>query len=422
MNASLSPPLYVRQHFPSYRLSNIEEEVWRRMDAAGLDRALAPGAEVAIGVGSRGIANLARIVGALVGWWKSRGMEPFLFPAMGSHGAATARGQAEVLAKFGVTPEAMGCAVRSSLAVDHLGETPEGIPVVMDRLAHRSAGVMLCGRVKWHTDFAGEIESGLFKMMAIGLGKFAGAQTYHTHAFNLGLERVILSVGRRILASDKILGGLAILEDAHHDTARLEVVGVGEMETRERELLALVKTWMPTIPLPELDIVIVNQLGKPISGSGMDPKIINRNVSAEYNPWPGAPLIRRVYVRGLHPLSYGNAVGIGLADAVHSRLARLVKRGPTYLNALTSNNPAAARIPLNYNSDRKCLEVLAHTVGKTDTRQVTLGWIHNTQDLRRLAFSENLRREIGERSHLEITGEEGAWPLNEEGDLPDDRP
>ncbi|MCL4794133.1 MAG: hypothetical protein KJZ84_06205 [Bryobacteraceae bacterium] len=419
---ALSPLLFVRQHFPSYRLPDVAAEVWRRMDVAALDRGLVRGSEVAIGVGSRGIANLDKIVGALVGWWKARGMQPFIFPAMGSHGAATARGQAAVLAKFGVTAEAMGCAVRSSLAVDKLGSTPEGIPVVMDRLAHRSAGVMLCGRVKWHTDFAGGLESGLFKMMAIGLGKFAGAQVYHAHGFNLGLERVIVSVGRHILGAGKILGGMAILEDAHHDTARLEVLAVQEMEARERELLALVKTWMPTIPLPELDLVIVNQLGKPISGSGMDPKIINRNVSAEYNPWPGAPQIRRVYVRGLHPLSYGNAVGIGLADAVHSRLARLVKRGPTYLNALTSNNPAAARIPLNYSSDWKCLQALAATVGKLDSAQVTVGWIHNTQDLRRLAFTENLRGEIGQRSHLEITGGPQDWPFSRQGDLPDDLP
>ena len=326
---SLSPLLFVRQHFPSHRLPDIGAEVRRQLEASALHRQLPPGAEVAIGVGSRGIANLAEIVAALAGWWKTKGMQPFIFPAMGSHGAATARGQAAVLAKFGITPETMGCPVRSSLAVDTLGSTPEGIPVVMDRLAHCSAGVMLCGRVKWHTDFAGNLESGLFKMMAIGLGKLAGAQNYHTHAYSLGLEQVIRSVGRHILTTGKILGGLAILEDAHHDTARLEVLKTNEMEAREMELLALVKTWMPTIPLPDLDIVIVNQLGKPLSGSGMDPKIINRNVSAEYNPWPGAPTIRRVYVRGMHPLSYGNAVGIGLAYLVHTPLIRLVKRGPT---------------------------------------------------------------------------------------------
>lgn len=417
-----SPLLYVRQHFPSHRLPDITGEVRRQLDAAALDRRLKPGDEVAIGVGSRGIANLAEIVRALVGWWKDRGMQPFLFPAMGSHGAATARGQADVLAKYGVTDAAMGCPVRSSLAVDRLGTTREGIPVVVDRHAHRAAGIMLCGRIKWHTDFAGRLESGLFKMMAIGLGKLAGAQTYHCHAYNMGLENVIVSVGRHILATGKILGGLGILEDAHHDTARLEVLRVEEMEEREAKLLALVKTWMPVIPLPELDILIVNQLGKPISGAGMDPKIINRSVSGEYNPWPGAPVIRRIYLRGLHPLSYGNAVGLGMADAVHMRLLRLLKRGPTYLNALTSNNPASARFPVHYRSDRKCLEALAPTVGKTDPAKLTIGWIHNTQDLRRLAFTENLRGEIAQRSNLETTGGPESWPFDGRGDLPENLP
>lgn len=419
---AFSPLLYVRQHFPSHRLPDLGGELRRQLDAAALDRRLKPGAEVAIGVGSRGIANLPEIVRGLVDWWTARGMRPFLFPAMGSHGAATARGQAAVLAKYGVTEEAMGCPVRSSLAVDRLGATPEGIPVVIDRLAHRSAGIMLCGRIKWHTDFAGRLESGLFKMMAIGLGKLAGAQTYHCHGYNLGLERVIVSVGRHILATGKILGGLGILEDAHQDTARLAVLGVEEMEEREAELLALVKTWMPTIPLPDLDIVIVNQLGKPISGAGMDPKVINRSVSCEYNPWPGAPFIRRVYLRGLHPLSYGNAVGLGMADAVHARLARALRKGPTYLNALTSNNPAAARIPVHYRTDRQCLEALAGTVGKMDPAQVTVGWIHNTQDLRRLAFTENLRAEIEARANLEISGPAQPWPLDAGGELGEDLP
>jgi hypothetical protein len=417
-----SPLLFVRQHFPSHRLPGVAGEVSKQLDAAALHRRLKPGSEVAIAVGSRGIANIAEIVRTAVRWWKQKGMQPFIFPAMGSHGAATARGQAEVLAKYGVTPEAMGCPVRSSLAVDRLGETAEGIPVVMDRHAHRSAGVMLCGRIKWHTDFAGRLESGLFKMMAIGLGKLAGAQTYHCHAYNLGLERVIVSVGRRILATGKILGGLGILEDAHHDTARIAVLGVEEMEEREAELLALVKTWMPTIPLPELDIVIVNQLGKPISGAGMDPKIINRSVSGEYNPWPGAPFIRRVYVRGLHPLSYGNAVGLGMADAAHARLLRALRRKPTYLNALTSNNPASARFPVHYPTDRQCLEALAPTVGKSDAAELTIGWIHDTQDLRRLAFTENLRAQIEARPNLEILGPPRPWPFGARGDLPDDAP
>ena len=194
---------------------------------------LKPGATVAIGVGSRGIAKIDVIARAAVAFWKQQGMQPFLFPAMGSHGAATASGQAAVLAKYGIKEATMGCPVRSSLAVAEVGVTAEGIRVVMDRTAWRAGGVMLCGRVKWHTDFEGALESGLFKMMAIGLGKFAGAKRYHDYGYHMGLEAMIRSVGRVVLGSGRILGGLAILEDANHETARVEAVPVENMEHRE---------------------------------------------------------------------------------------------------------------------------------------------------------------------------------------------
>jgi hypothetical protein len=194
-----------------------------------------PGGRVGIGVGSRGITNIALIAKAAVDFWKGAGCEPFIFPAMGSHGAATAAGQADVLAHYGITEATMGCPVISQLEVVSLGKDANGIEAFMDKVAYDADGVMLLGRVKWHTDFAGKIESGLFKMMAIGLGKFAGAQRYHTYAYRLGLEHVIRSVGRQVLGSGKILGGLAILEDAHHKTAQLTAVPVETMETQEEQ-------------------------------------------------------------------------------------------------------------------------------------------------------------------------------------------
>src|SRR6202020_737943 len=194
---------------------------------------------------------------------------------MGSHGAATAEGQADVLAHYGIVESSMGCPVVSSLEVVPLGSTPDGIEAFMDKNAYDSDGVFLIGRVKWHTDFAGKIESGLFKMMAIGLGKFAGAQRYHSYAYRLGLEHVILTVGRQVLKSGKILGGLAILEDANHNAGKIDAVPVEAMEQREYENLALVKSWMAKIPM-DLDILILDEIGKNISGAGMDTKVVNR--------------------------------------------------------------------------------------------------------------------------------------------------
>jgi hypothetical protein len=393
--------LVVRQNFPDRRIPDVAAEVRRQLSASGFAGRLKPGSRVAIGVGSRGIHNIATIVRNVVEYWKSQGMSPFIFPAMGSHGAASAAGQADVLAHYGIVESTMGCPIVSQLEVVSLGKTDEGIEAFMDRMAYDADGVMLVGRVKWHTDFAGKIESGLFKMMAIGLGKFAGAQRYHSYAYRLGLEHVIRSVGRQVLKSGKILGGLAILEDAHHNTAKLDAVPVEVMEARERENLALVKTWMARIPM-DLDILIMDEIGKNISGAGMDTKVVNRGVNGEYNPWPNTPRIERVFVRNLSELTYNSGVGLGMADVVTDRLVDRINWEPTWINSLTANTPAAIRTPIHFPTDRECIERIAPTVGKTDLSTVTYGWIRNTMELGRFAFSENLRAQIAQNPALEI--------------------
>src|SRR5689334_4130342 len=311
--------MIVRQNFPAHRIADIPAEVHHQLSASGFGARLKPGSRVAIGVGSRGIANIATIVHSVVNYWKQAGMKPFIFPAMGSHGAASAEGQADVLAHYGITEATMGCPLISQLEVVSLGKTSDGIEAFMDKMAFDSDGVMLVGRVKWHTDFDGKIESGLFKMMAIGLGKFAGAQRYHAYAYRLGLEYVIRSVGRQVLGSGKVLGGLAILEDAYHNTGKIDAVPVEVMEQREEENLALVKSWMARIPM-DLDILIMDEIGKNISGAGMDTKIANRGVNGEYHPWPGEPKFNRIFVRDLSELTYNSAVGLGMADVVTDRL------------------------------------------------------------------------------------------------------
>jgi hypothetical protein len=407
----------LRQRLASHPLADIEAAVRNTLAASGMAARLQPGAEVAIGVGSRGIANLAQIVGAAVAWWRAAGMRPFLFPAMGSHGAATARGQAEVLASYGITEAAMGCPVRSSLAVEALGTNEEGIAVVMDRTAFRAGGVMLCGRVKWHTDFEGAIESGLFKMMAIGLGKLAGAQRYHRAAYRLGLEAMVRSVGRRVLASGRILGGLAILEDGYHQTAHVEAVGIDGMERREEELLRLAKSWMPRLPA-DVDVLMVDELGKNYSGSGLDTKIVNRAVWGAVNPWPAAARVGRIYVRDLAAASHGNATGIGMADAVHRRMLAQVRRQPTYVNALTSGQPASIRTPIHFASDRAALAALCAIVGRERPEEARLAWIANTLDLAPLAVSASLFDELRGLPEMTVVAEPRVLPFDAQGDLP----
>ena len=396
--------LLVRQNFPDRRLADVRGEARRRLEQSGFAARVSPGARVAIGVGSRGIANLAAIVRGVVEYWRDHGLAPFIVPSMGSHGAATADGQAQVLAGFGITDASMGCPVVSRADVVSLGRTEEGLDVVMDAAAHDADAVMLVARVKWHTNFNGRIESGLMKMMAIGLGKFAGAQQYHAHARRLGLEHVIRAGARRVLRSGKIVGGLAILEDAHHNTAQLDAVPAECIERREEEHLALVKSWMPRLPC-DLDVLIVDEMGKTISGTGMDAKVVNRGPGSEYNPWTGLAAVGRIFVRSLEPATHGNAVGIGLADVTTERLVRQIDWGPTRINALSSGMPSRIRVPAHFPTDRECLEWVAGTAGRVDRPDVTYGWIRNTLRLDRIAVSANVRAELEAQPDIAIERE-----------------
>ena len=409
--------LLVKQNFPDRSLADIPGTVQKELSGAGFGERLPQGASIAIGVGSRGISNIATIVKSVVAFWTERGMKPFIFPAMGSHGAATAEGQADVLAHYGIIEETMGCPIRSSLEVISLGKTPEGIEAFLDLYASKADGIMLVGRVKQHTDFEGKIESGLFKMMGIGLGKWAGAKNYHTHAYRLGMEAVIRSVGAQVLGSGKILGGLAILEDAYHNTAKLSAIPVDRMLQMEEELQVLVKSWAPALP-GDLDVLMIDEIGKQISGAGMDTKVVNRGTQGEYNPWPNTPRVERIYLRDLSSVSYGNGVGLGLSDVVHDRLLARLDTHPTWINALTASTPSAAKQPIHFSTDRECLERISATVGKHGLADVRIGWIQNTLEISTIGLSENMRAEIEKNPILEIVEESHPLPFDAEGNLP----
>ncbi len=411
----------VEQNYPDRRIVDIRARIFRELSGSDVASRVPKGGRVAIGVGSRGIANINTIARAVVDWWKEQGFQPFIIPVMGSHGAATAEGQADVLAHYGIHEATMGVPVVSSLDVVELGQTAEGIKVFLDRNGYDADGIFLIGRVKWHTDFAGSLESGLFKMMAIGLGKFAGAQQYHTFAYRIGLEAMIRSVGAKVFASGKVLGGLAVQEGAHHETAGLTVLsaagGAEAMIQREEQLLAEVKGWAARLPAPEIDVLIVDEIGKNISGAGMDTKVINRGVNGHYNPWPGVPTVHRLYARRLSELTYHSGVGLGMADVVHDRLVNNVDWKPTYINSLTAGTPAAIRTPIHFPSDREALEAIAPTVGKTDLSQVTYCRIRNTMELVHVAVSENLAGSLWPEARV-VSGP-FAVEFDRSGDLPD---
>ncbi len=254
-------------------------------------------------------------------------------------------------------------------------------------------------------------------MLAIGLGKIEAARTCHGHARSLGMTNVIRSVAARLIETGKILGGLAVLEDACHDTAQVTALVAADMIEREAELLCLTKSWMGKIPVPALDILIVDEIGKNISGTGMDLKVVNRGVHGQYNLWPNTPSVQRIFIRSLSELSYGNGVGIGLADVIHDRVLERIDVNAGRINAMTSGSLAAVRTPLHFASDRECMELLMATVGKFDEAEITIGRIRNTLELGTVWLSENLAEEIAKNPMLEVAGPAVELGFDAHGDF-----
>jgi hypothetical protein len=347
------------------------------------------------------------IVNTALRYFRDRGLDPFVVPAMGSHGGGTAAGQRKLLAHYGIADS-----VVSSTEVVSLGRTDEGIEVCIDRAASESDGIVLINRVKWHTTFEAPVESGLMKMAAIGLGKLYGAQEYHMHIVRRGFPDIIRTVGRHVIASGHILGGIAILEDAHHATAEVVAMPAAQIEAEEVELLARVKLWMGKLPFPEIDVLIVDEIGKHISGVGMDSKVINRHPYGAVNPWSWLPRIFRVYVRTLSPESYGNANGLGMADMISEQLYQAVDWETTKVNALTANNMPAIRTPLRAPSDREALRILADSVGRKHPSEVTCVWIRNTLELTDFRATVNLPLD-----GLDLTAEPVDWQFDVDGNL-----
>ncbi len=407
----------VVQEFPHRSLPDVSAAVRQQMEQAAWTRRVVPGSRIAVGVGSRGIRNMDTIAKAVVDFWKSRKVKPFIVPVMGSHGAATAQGQADVLAHYGIDDSTMGAPIASSLEVVHVGTTPEGIDVSMDRRAFESDGVMLCGRVKWHTDFEGPLESGIHKMMAIGLGKWEGAKRYHSWALKIGMGQVVRSVGSAVLQTGKMLGGMAILEDAHHHTAEVHALGADGMAEQEERLLRRVKSWKANLPAEEIDLLILDEIGKDISGAGMDTKVVNRGGPHGPNSWRDVPAVHRIFIRNLSGNTYGNAIGMGMADMAHDRLVHQVDFQATWINALTSSVTSPGFTPLHYPTDRQCIERVLPTCGKLDTTECSVMWIRNTLELSHLLVSENLLPELASNPSIRILGPPAELPFDASGNL-----
>ncbi len=354
------------------------------------------GRRLAVGVGSRGISDLLTLVKTTIQELRARGAEPFVVPAMGSHGGGRAEAQEKILAEYGITAEKTGAPIRASMETVEVGTTSDGAMVHIDRLALESDGIVLINRIKPHTDFKGAVESGLMKMIAVGLGNREGADTFHSWTLEHGYERLIETKAAVFLETGKVLCGVAVIENAYHELARVEVIPGDQIAGRERELLAEAKKLMPSLPVDSLDILILDQIGKNISGAGMDPNVTGRWFRVN-SIEQKEPRITRIVVLDLTPESAGNAIGIGLADFCAQRVVDKMDRDVTYLNAITSRNLTPAHIPLYFPTDREVLRrAMASLGGKTRPASVRLLRIRDTLSLSQFQASEALIPELRE--------------------------
>ncbi|MCU0608930.1 MAG: DUF362 domain-containing protein [Chitinispirillaceae bacterium] len=386
----------IRQKFDRPQCSDIEATVAAQIRGVGIS--LQPGAKIAVGVGSRGIANIVAIVKTTISCLKDAGAEPFIVPAMGSHGGATADGQTRVLAHLGITEAAVGAPIRSSMDTVTMPGHDLTNAIYCDRLAAEADGIVLVNRIKVHTSFHGDFESGLAKMAVIGLGKHAGALEIHSFGV-MGLRNFIPATFRAILATGRILFGLGIIENAYDETAFIEAVPAALLLEREPRLLDIARKNMPKLPVNDIDVLIVDRLGKEISGVGMDPNIIGR-IRIAGQPEPVSPKIRNIMVSNLSKNTYGNALGIGLADVITRKLFNAIDFKAMYVNASTSLFLERVKVPFVAESDAEAYTLALAASGTIEPGTERIVRIKDTLHLGTVQVSSAVLEEI--REHVDL--------------------
>ena len=405
----------VKQHFAATALDDVEASVRQTLAAADLAGSIAAGQRIAVSSGSRGIANIPLITRTVVDCVKEAGGQPFLLPAMGSHGGANPEGQKEVLASYGITPEAMGCPVEATMDVVEVGRLADDTPVLLNRLAWEADGVVLINRIKPHTSFRGRFESGLMKMMTIGLGSHKGATIAHAQGAE-GLARLIPAWGAEILAKAPICMGLAIVENAYEETLRVEALRPDQFESREPHLLEEARAAMPRIMVQGVDLLIVEEMGKNISGTGMDTNVVGRMLLPGVKE-PESPGVARIVALGLTEESHGNANGVGLADIITRDLYESIDFQATYANVFTTTFLNRANIPVIMDSDRQAIEAAIDVQRLEHPERARVVRIKNTLDIGEIELSETLLREIANHPDLQQVGELMDMRFDEQGRL-----
>jgi len=406
----------IKQTFDPDRIDDVREAVFRELERVGVSQKVKPGQTVAITAGSRGIADIAEVTKALVDFIKTCGAAPFIFPSMGSHAGATAIGQASLLNSLGINESSMGCPIRSSMETVEIDRTQDGLPVFIDRCAWEADSVMVVNRIKPHTKFEGPIESGLMKMMAIGMGKQKGAEQCHQASIRLGMSRVIETVGAKMMEKLPLLCGLGLVENGYDQLAIIRALKPDDFFEGEKELLVRARHKMARIPFAEIDLLIVDEMGKNISGTGMDTNVtgVNRDILGSFS---AEPRTKRLFVRDLTPETGGNALGIGLAHFTTTGLVEKIDREKTYINCLAGISPEKGAIPMYFDTDRECIEAAINCLGINSTDALRLVHIRNTLSLEKLVVSKAYAEEIEKNDSLTVISDWYPLPIDATGNM-----
>lgn len=414
-DVSVPKVVKVRQHFPAPVLEDVEAALRQELGRSEIAGRALPGMRIALAVGSRGMDRVAALARVTVEELKKLGAIPFVVPAMGSHGGATAAGQRNVLANLGVTEETVGCPILSSMETVEVGRLENGLPVLMDKHAYEADGIVVLNRVKPHNAFRGPSESGLVKMLAIGLGKQKGADSCHTYGFGRMAEFIVKMAAIK-LAACPVLFGIATVENAYDKIMKVAAVPADGLIAADQELQAEAKANMPRIMFDQFDVLVIDWIGKEFSGGGIDGNITGRNPTPYIS---GGPSVSKIAVLDVTEKSAGNANGVGLADVTTRRLFAKYDFDAVYANALTSTVTASARIPMLVDTDREAVCAALKTCYVPDTSKARLVRIKNTLDLREIYVSEALLPEAAANPSLEVAGTLGAMAFAGDGTLAD---
>ena len=407
----------IRQKIATPRLADVEKEMNALLDGFGLSRKVKPGERIALTAGSRGIRDKAKVLKVIVARLKALGARPFLVPCMGSHGGATAEGQVKMLHHLGITEEYVGAPIVSSMEVKEIGRTNFGTPVLTDKnICEQADKIIVVNRIKPHTDFSHEVESGISKMMIIGMGKHKGALMAHRLTIKNGYPAIFKEVLPVIRKALPFFFGVGIIENQYDQTASLHLLEPQNFYEGEKELLKRAKEIMPRLPFKQMDILVLDEIGKNISGSGMDPNVTGRLYFIGSPPLK-EPKITRIFVRDLTPETEGNAIGIGYAEYTTKRLVKKIDPVPTAINAITGMGPESGRIPIAFDKDHDALQAAFDNSGVLDSKDLRLVWVKNTLELEYLWASESMLQEVKANSNLEVVSGLQDIPFDSAGNM-----